>query len=516
MRTVADLPPRRRRSKFRRIGLPPLIALVFLAFFLVSGGARQFTDYLFFQEVGLTRVWGTLLSTQALLVLGFGALFFLILWGNLVLADRFAPTFRPLGPGDEIVARYREIVGGQAGRLRVGVAVLFALIAGFGAAGQWHHWLLFWNKEDFGTADPLFKLDIGFYVFQLPLIQFLVGWLFMAVLVTLVFTAVAHYLNGGIRLGPAAVDRFTPQVRVHLSALLAVLALVKALGYYVQRYTLLFSTRGVVEGATYTDVKAQLPAINLLMFISVVAFVLLLWNTRRRGWTLPGVAIGLWLVLSVVVGAIYPALVQAISVNPAENQKERPYIRRNIAATRSALGIDDVAMSPYGYTDELTADELAANSDTIRNVRLWDPKVAKEAFKSLQSIRGYYEFNDVDADRYTIDGKLTQVLASVRDLNPGGSARQRPLVGQPPAAVHARLRRGRRPRQRRDGRRQPELLGEGRAAGRLPDHHAAARVLRREPRRLRDREIEAARTRLLDDIVELCRQGRRPVDELHS
>ena len=420
MRTVADLPPRRRRPSFRRIGLPPLIAAAFLAFFLLAGGARQFTDYLFFQEVELTAVWRSLLSTQALLVLGFGALFFAILWGNLVLADRIAPAFRPLGPGDELVARYREFVGAQTAKLRIAIALLFSLIAGFGAAGQWKNWLLFRNAQDFGTADPLFNRDIGFYVFQLPFLQFIVGWLFMAVLVALVFTAVAHYFNGGIRLAPAVLDRVTPQVRVHLSALLAALALVKALGYFVQRYTLLFSTRGVVEGATYTDVKAQLPAINLLMFISLVAFVLLLVNTRRRGWTLPGVAIGLWLVLSVVVGAIYPALVQAISVNPAENQKERPYITRNIKATRGALGIEGVTMSPYQYTDELTGEELQANGETIRNVRLWDPSIAKDTYQSLQSIRAYYEFNDVDADRYMIDGKLTQVLTSVRDLNPAG------------------------------------------------------------------------------------------------
>ncbi len=220
-------------------------------------------------------MWRTVVGSQFTLVIVFGLIFFAILWGNLVLADRFAPAFRPLGPGDEIVARYRDIVGGQADRVRLALSVVFSLIAGFGAAGQWEHWLLFRNAQSFGEKDPLsgilFGRDIGFYVFRLPFLQFLIGWFFTAVLVTALLTAVAHYLNGGIRLAPAALDRITPQVRAHLSVLFAALALIKALGYVVQRWTLLYSGKGVVQGATYTDIKARLPAINLLFFASLVA-----------------------------------------------------------------------------------------------------------------------------------------------------------------------------------------------------------------------------------------------------
>jgi uncharacterized membrane protein (UPF0182 family) len=418
---VTDLP---RRAPRRRLAVLPILAGVFVLWFVLQGFSRAFTDYLFFDEVGLTKVFRTELGTRFLLVLGFGLLFFAILWGNLVLAERLAPGFRPLGPGDEIVARYRDVVGPNGGRLRLVVAIIFSLIAGAGASGEWQHWLLFRHSQSFGIKDPLdqllFSRDVGFYVFRLPFLQFLVGWLFTAVLVAALLSAVAHYLNGGIRLAPAALDRVTPHVRAHLSVLFAALALVKALGYIVQRWTLLYSGKGVVQGATYTDIKARLPAINLLFFASLVAAGLLILNVRRRGWTYPGVAIGLWLVLSVVVGAIYPAIIQSFVVNPQENSKESAYIRRNIQATRAAMNIGGVAKTPFSYTDNLSADDLAANEETIRNIRLWDPKFTTDTYESLQSIKGYYGFNDVDADRYVLNGQKTQVLSAVRELNPSG------------------------------------------------------------------------------------------------
>ncbi|HUR78670.1 MAG TPA: UPF0182 family protein [Acidimicrobiales bacterium] len=421
MTNVTDLP---RRAPRRRLALFPILGGLFALWLLLSGFSRFFTDYLFFDEVGLTRVFRTELGARFLLVLVFGLIFFAVLWGNLMLAERLAPGFRPLGPGDEIVARYRDVVGANGGRLRVIVSAIFAFVAGVGASSQWQNWLLLRNAQNFGRKDPLdqmlFGRDVGFYVFQLPFLQFLVGWLFTAVLVTAILTAVVHYLNGGIRLAPVALDRVTPHVRAHLSVLFAALALVKALGYIVQRWTLLYSGKGVVQGATYTDIKARLPAINLLFFASLVAAGLLLLNVRRRGWTYPGVAVGLWLVLSVVVGAIYPAVIQNFFVNPQENDRERPYLERNIEATREAMGIETVGLTGYGYTDALSSDDLAANQDTIRNIRLWDPKFTTDTYESLQSIKGYYGFNDVDADRYEIEGRKTQVLSAVRELNPSG------------------------------------------------------------------------------------------------
>ncbi len=184
--------------------------------------------------------------------------------------------------------------------VRTGTALLFALIAGAGTSSQWNEWLLFRNAVDFGDqTDPLFNQDVGFYVFKLPFLSYVVGWLFAALVIVLIITAVAHYLNGGIRLQAPGPNRVTPQVKVHLSVLLGLLALVKAAGYWLQQYELTVSTRGTVDGATYTDVNAQLPAIQLLMFVAVAAFVLFVINIRRKGWVLPVLGIGIWAIVAV-------------------------------------------------------------------------------------------------------------------------------------------------------------------------------------------------------------------------
>ena len=215
-------------------------------------------------------------------------------------------------------------------------------------------------------------------------------------------------------------------MKAHISVLLGAMAIVKAVGYYYQRYQLDFSTRGAVNGATYTDVKAQLPALQLLVLISLVAAVLFLLNIRRQGWVLPVIAVGLWAFISIIVGAVYPAFIQKFRVEPSENTRERPYIVRNIAATRAATGLDKVNVKPFDYTEDLDAAALVDNSETVRNVRLWDPKFVGPTYQKLQEIRDYYKFNDVDIDRYTINGQVIQTLVSARELNqnglPGGSS----------------------------------------------------------------------------------------------
>jgi uncharacterized membrane protein (UPF0182 family) len=204
--------------------------------------------------------------------------------------------------------------------------------------------------------------------------------------------------------------------------LLAVLALLKAVGYYLQRYELVYSSRGVVDGAGYTDVKAQLPALQLLIFISLFASALFLVNILRRGWVLPVAAVGLWALVSVTAGTAYPAFVQQFRVQPTESVKERPYIDRNIRATRAAYNLGETRVNDFDYNENLQASDLNANAETIRNIRLWDPTVLKDTYKRLQEIRNFYQFNDVDVDRYGITGsdRATQILLAARELNIDG------------------------------------------------------------------------------------------------
>jgi uncharacterized protein len=425
VRVPNERPPRQRaRVPANRIWIVVIVAVLLILVTSIRGIAGFYTDYLWFDELGFTSVWRGVLGAKALLTIVFVAMFFGAMWASLAIAERLAPRFRALGPEDEIVQRYRDVVGPHAGKVRLAVSALFALIAGGGVSSQWSSFILFRNHVSFGVKDAQFHRDIGFYVFQLPFLRFIVDWLFVAIVIITFLTVVAHYLNGGIRLPRSPMERVSPQVKAHVSVLLALLALVKAAGYYLQRYGLATSHRGVVDGPSYTDVHAQLPAINLLIFVSLIATVLFLANIRRQGWLLPGIAVGLWLFLSVVVGGIYPAVVQRLRVEPAENAKERPYIQRNIEATRAAMGIKDVKTVPFEYKEDLNASGLAANADTIRNLRLWDPKYTKRTFEQDQKLRAYYQLSELDIDRYVIDGQLTQVLLSARDLDPEGLATQ--------------------------------------------------------------------------------------------
>src|SRR3954454_3936102 len=254
-----------------------------------------------------------------------------------------------------MVERYHELIRGRTALVRTGVSLLFALIAGSPASSEWTSWLLFRNSQSFGVKDAQFGKDIGFYVFQLPFLNFVVGWLFVSLVIVFIVTAIEHYMNGGIRV-QTPVQRVTPQVQAHLSVLLAVLALVKLGGYYFQQFSLTVSTRGTVQGATYTDVHAQLPAIRLLLLISLAAAVLFIVNIWRRGWVLPVLGVGLWALVAVLAGTMVPTFIQKFRVEPSESSKERPYIERNIQATQAAMNI-----TPPSSTDANQPYSVAVN-----------------------------------------------------------------------------------------------------------------------------------------------------------
>lgn len=424
MRAPDDLPRRPRRTGRGKRGRVVLIVVVVGLFVLLTslrGIARFYTDYLWFDSLDQTGVWQGVLGAKVALAVLFIAAFFLLAFVNLTIADRVAPPYRLSGPEDELLERYHDLVSGRAGWVRTIVAGVLALIAGSGVSAEWNSWLLFINGGDFGVEDAQFGRDVGFYVFRLPFLSFVVDWVFAALLIVLIITVVAHYLNGGIRVQPPA-PRVTPQVKAHLSVLLAALALVKAGDYWLQRFELTGSSRGVVDGATYTDANAQLPALNLLVLISFAAAVLFVANIFRRGWTLPVLAVGLWMFVAVVAGAIYPQFVQWREVSRNESTKEAPYIERNIEATRAAMGLDEVRTQRFPRTDDPDDVSLAGAGPTIRNIRLWDPapQMAGRTFEALQNINNYYAIRDIDVDRYPIADELTQVNIGIRTIDQDG------------------------------------------------------------------------------------------------
>jgi uncharacterized membrane protein (UPF0182 family) len=397
------------------------VVLVILLFSL-RGLARFYTDYLWFREVGFDDTWRQLLSAKALPALIFSAIFFAVMLVNLIVADRIAPRYRSAaGPEDEIIERYRTYVAPYSGRLRVGVSLFFALVMGGGVSAEWRSWILFRNAVDFGQDDAQFGRDLGFYVFRLPFLEFVVGWTFAALLVVLIVTAVFHYLNGGIRI-QSPWQRVTPQVKVHLSVILALMALTKTVQYYLARYELVFSRRGFVDGASYTDVKAQLPALNLLMIISVAAAALFIANIFRKGWVFPVIAVGLWAFISLVVGTIYPAVIQRFVVQPNEFSREEPYIERNITSTREAFGLgdDEIETQGFDYTVDLDQADVERNEATLGNIRLWDPAQLQEVYRAQQERFPFYRFNDADADRYVAGADTIPTMISLRELDAEG------------------------------------------------------------------------------------------------
>lgn len=414
MRPSADIP---RRSVSRaRLWIVGVVVVVLVAILSLRAVAGFYIDYLWFGSVSLTSVWKGILGAKVGLALVFSLILFVMLWVSLFIAERFSPRFRLLGPEDELVQRYRDTVGKHAMAVRTVTAVIFGLLIGTGASGQWNNWILFRNSVSFGTKDPQFHRDVSWYVFQLPFLSYVVSWLFLAVVVVAVVTAINYYLNGGIRpQGPG--QRVSPQVKAHLSLLLGILALIKAVGYYLQRFHLTTSTQGYAEGAFYTDVKAQLPALTLLIFISLVAFVIFVVNIRRRGWVLPVIGVGLWAFLSVVLGAIYPAIIQKFKVQPSQISLEKPYIARNIQATRTAMGLTNIKTVNFAYSENLTPAQLASHASSLNNVRLWDPTYASVTYDKLQDIRSYYHFQELGLGRYMINGKLTPTIMAVRQLN---------------------------------------------------------------------------------------------------
>jgi len=411
-----------RRPRFsvgRRVLFITLGALLLLL--SLRGIATFWTDYLWFDSVGFASVWRTLIFSRVLLVLVASVVAILLLFANLVLADRLSPR-TPLstgGPDEEIIRRYQDWVEPRQLKVRLIVSGFFGLLIGLGAGAWWENYLLFVNSESFGILDPVFDNDIGFYVFSVPFLRDLFGWGFQFFLISTLIVAAAHYLNGGIQIQPGRA-RVAPGVKVHLSVLLALLALLKAGGYYLDQFDLLYSDRGAVFGASYTDVTAQLPALRLLMFISLFAAILLLVNIRIRGWILPIVAVSLWLVTSIIVGGIIPAAVQRFSVQPDEINKELEYVERHIEFTREAYGLASVEVRDFAASEELDATGIVANRDTIDNVRLWDPSVLLTTFRQLQELRPYYQFADVDVDRYVVNGEPTQVMLSARELDETG------------------------------------------------------------------------------------------------
>jgi len=402
-----------------RRGLSFLVFVGIIGFSIARAIATFFTNYLWFDSVELNSVWIKILLTKSILVTATSLLAFAFIFINLRLAVRATPVmdiFESFESQDPLT-RFREFFNERFLKYRLWGAIGLSLFLGAGASQLWEQVLLFINQKSFGVTDPVFQYDVSSYVFGLPLYRLFVSWGFQLVIFTSFIIILFFIATGALQLRPGRLPEVSSGAKAHLSVLLAFVAVLKAFAYRLDAMELLYSPRGKVFGASYTDVVAHLPALNLLILISLFGAVLLLVNIKRRGWLLPATAISLWLAVSIIVGGVVPAAIQRFRVVPDELNKELPYVENHINYTRLAYGLDSIEEKSFEASPNLTDNDISDNAQTVDNIRLWDPTVLAETYSQLQEIRAYYALDEVDVDRYKINGELTQVMVSARELD---------------------------------------------------------------------------------------------------
>jgi uncharacterized protein len=410
--------PRRPRAL-----LPTLAVLIGLIIFF-SIFTNFWTELLWYRSVGYAGVFRTRLVTRLLLFLVFGLIMGGAVAGTVYAAYRLRPSFRGMSAEQQSLDRYRMAIDPFRRLIVIGIAALLGLFGGLAASGEWRTWLQWRNKVSFGVEDPQFHKDVSFFAMTLPWWRFVIGFLFAVVILALIATVATHYLYGGIRLQSQG-ERVTPAAAAHLSVLLGLFVLLKAVAYWLDRYGLaVASERFVVSGWTglrYRDVNALLPAKTMLAAIALICAILFFANVVRRTWLLPGIGFGLLVLSAILIGGVYPAIVQQFQVKPSERQLEAKYINRNIEATRAAYGLGGVDIKQYNAQTTATEGQLRDDADTTASIRLMDPAVVSPTFIQDQQIRGFYEFPDtLDVDRYKLDGQTRDVVVGVRELDQSG------------------------------------------------------------------------------------------------
>ena len=416
----AAAPPPPAGSSGRSRALVVTAVVVILAFFGLTTFAGIYTDRLWYRSGGYGEVFSTLFWTKTGLFLVFGALMAIAVGVNMYVAFRLRPMFRPNSPEQAGLDRYREAVTPIRTWLLVGVSLVIGMFAGTSAVGQWRSFLLWRNGVPFNQEDAYFHKDIGFYVFDLPWLHFIVNFVMAVTVVALIAAALVHYLYGGVRLQTSH-DRLSGAAQGQLSVLLGVFVLAKAADYWLDRFDLVNQSGRLITGMNYTADHAVLPAKNILMGIAVICAILFFLNVWRRTWLLPSVGLALLALSAVLLGLIWPGIVQQFQVKPSEADKEAPYIGRNIEATRTAYDVQDVVPESYTSSSSVASGQLQALEGQTASTPLVDPQLVRQTFEQNQQARAYYSVAPVlDVDRYNIQGTDRALVLGVRELDQSG------------------------------------------------------------------------------------------------
>ncbi|MEO6201391.1 MAG: UPF0182 family protein [Cryobacterium sp.] len=388
-----------------------IIAGLVVLFFIFAG---LYTDVLWFDQLGflsvLTTQW---IAGAALFLIGFIGMA-LPVWVSIQLAYRLRPVYAKL---NSQLDRYQQVIEPLRRLAMYGIPTLLGLFAGVAASTRWQPILMWLNRTEVGRKDPQFNLDISFYLFDLPFYHAVLGFASAVVLLAGLVAIATSYLYGSIRVsGRAAIVSKAARIQIAVTA--GLYLLIQAVSIWLDQYSTLTDTTALITGAGYTDVNATIPGRAILAGIAALVAILFLVTAIIGRWRLPIIGTALLIVSSLLIGSLYPWVVQRFQVDPSAKTLEAPYIERNINLTRDAYGVADVKEVLYNATTNAEPGALRADAQTTANIRILDPALVSDSFAQLQQFKQYYKFpENLDVDRYTIDGESQDAVVAVRDLN---------------------------------------------------------------------------------------------------
>ncbi len=431
---MEPFPGTRDRSQVGPSGVFVAGAVLVVVLLLIFGAVDFTTEWLWFDSLGFAGAFVTVTSSRIGLFAVGSVLFFLLFAANVLIARHLAYSLDVRPRRAAMNATWEDLLsqigaqmanrGGYARLINVAVlvgGVLLALFMGLLSTGSWLIVMQFLNRTAFGVSDPAFGMDVSFYVFTMPMLRVLESWAFMAwILIALsvvaVYAVVVTY-ELAVNIGQAGFP-LSRGIKGHLLCLLAFGFLLLATHHLLDLMDLVRSTRGASYGASYTDMNAQRPAQIIVAACAVLAAAFSIANVFRPGLRLVTAGAITWGVALVAVGWFYPMAVQSVQVAPNELDLERPYIESTIRSTRRAFRLDEVTEQDIVYRDTVSPGAITSEQETVNNIRLWDPRPLRQTYKQIQAIRQYYDFDDVDVDRYMIDGQYRQVMLAARELVP--------------------------------------------------------------------------------------------------
>lgn len=404
------------------IKIAGLLALIWIG----SALTNYYVDWIWFKSVNFSQVFTITLFNKLALLITIFLVTFLFIWGNLKLTENNDhPEHERPRPSDEDpdviflnprLTNWGKLLQGENRKwIFLGAALFGAYLVSSTLGNNWLIVQQFLNKTAFGLADPVFGRDLGFYFFDLTFYHFIYGMVMSLLVITTIMVGVVYMLNASAELFMIDWEEFS-FAKKHLTVLGVAIFALKAWGYKLATFDILYSNQGAVFGASYTDIHARLVANQVLMVVALAVAALLLFNlyARKFRWIL--YSIGVWVVIAILLGGIYPSMMQKFVVQPNEFNREKQYIETGIQFTRQAYGLDEVENKQFAINYNLTPADIQANEATISNIRLWDWKPLGDTYRSLQELRPYYVFNDVDIDRYIVDGRYRQVMLSGREI----------------------------------------------------------------------------------------------------